>query len=30
MKKFGFGMDDVETPFTMPGDMSDAKATPRG
>lgn len=30
MKKFGFGMGDVETPFTMHGDMSDAKATPRG
>lgn len=30
MKKFGFGMDVVETPFTMPGNMSDAKATPQG
>lgn len=30
MKKFGFRMDDVETPFTMHGDMSDAKATPQG
>ena len=29
MKKFGFGMVGVETPFTMHGDMSDAKATPR-
>jgi hypothetical protein len=30
MKKFGFCMDDVETPFTMHGDMSDAKATQLG
>lgn len=30
MKEFGFGMVDVETPFTMHGDMSDAKATQQG
>jgi hypothetical protein len=30
MKKFGFGTVDVETPFTMHGDMSDAKATHQG
>lgn len=30
MKKFGFCMAGVETPFTMHGDMSDAKATPQG
>jgi hypothetical protein len=30
MKKFGLSMVDVETPFTMHGDMSDAKATPQG
>lgn len=30
MKKFGVGMVDVETPFTMHGDMSDAKATHQG
>lgn len=30
MKEFGLGMGDVETPFTMPGDMSDAKATQQG
>jgi hypothetical protein len=30
MKKFGLSMVDVETPFTMHGDMSDAKATHQG
>jgi hypothetical protein len=30
MKKFGLDMVDVETPFTMHGDMSDAKATQQG
>ncbi|ESY68848.1 hypothetical protein X740_11295 [Mesorhizobium sp. LNHC221B00] len=30
MKEFGLGMVDVETSFTMPGDMSDAKATQLG
>lgn len=30
MKKFGLGMLDVETSFTMHGDMSDAKATHQG
>lgn len=30
MKEFGFGTVDIETPFTMPGDMSDAKATHQG
>lgn len=30
MKEFGLGMGDVETPFTMHGDMSDAKATQQG
>jgi hypothetical protein len=30
MKKFGFGTADVETPFTMRGDMRDAKATQQG
>ncbi len=30
MKKFGLAAVDVETPFTMRGDMSDAKATHQG
>jgi hypothetical protein len=30
MKKFGFGTANVETPFTMHGDMRDAKATQQG
>ena len=30
MKEFGFGTTNVETPFTMQGGMSDAKATPQG
>ncbi|ESW91428.1 hypothetical protein X772_04940 [Mesorhizobium sp. LSJC280B00] len=30
MKEFGFGTSNVETPFTMRGDMRDAKATPQG
>lgn len=30
MKKFSLSMVDVETSFTMHGDMSDAKATPQG
>lgn len=30
MKKFGFGPDHIETPFTMRGDMRDAKATHQG
>jgi hypothetical protein len=27
MKKFGFETPNIETPFTMRGDMRDAKAT---
>ncbi|EHH07741.1 hypothetical protein MEA186_27105 [Mesorhizobium amorphae CCNWGS0123] len=30
MKKFDFGTANVETPFTMHGDMRDAKATHQG
>jgi hypothetical protein len=30
MKKFGFGTANVETPFTMHGDMRDVKATQQG
>jgi len=30
MKKFGFGPILGKAPFTMTGDMRDAKATPRG
>ncbi len=30
MKKFGFSTANVETPFTMRGDMRDAKATQFG
>jgi len=30
MKEFGFGATNVETPFTMRGDMRDAKATHQG
>ncbi|MET3580465.1 hypothetical protein ABID19_003504 [Mesorhizobium robiniae] len=30
MKKFGFDIANVETPFTMRGDMRDAKATQQG
>lgn len=30
MKEFGLSMADIETPFTMHGNMSDAKATQQG